>query len=83
MADDDQDITGVSDTSYALVSVLYHTLQGIDVAEAYVEDAEDAGDEELVAFLRSMMSEDRQRAAAVKRLLHSRLMKELDGDDNA
>jgi hypothetical protein len=65
--------TGFSDASYALVSVLYHTLQGIEVAEAYIEDAEDAEDEELAAFLREVMAEDRRRAAKAKALLLRRL----------
>ncbi|MDT7933026.1 MAG: hypothetical protein RQ833_00250 [Sphingomonadaceae bacterium] len=78
MADTDE--TGFSDASYALVSVLYHTLQGIEVAEAYVEDAEDADDEELAAFLREVMAEDRRRAARAKALLLRRLR---EGDDGA
>lgn len=82
MADDDQEITGVSDATYALVSVLYHTLQGIDVAEAYVEDAEDAEDDELAAFLREIMAEDRRRATKAKTLLAARLNKAAAEDDD-
>ena len=76
MADKDSDITGMSDVTYTLVSVLYHTLQGIDVAEAYVEDAEDAGDEEVAGFLREMMEEDRKRADRARKLLVKRLGEE-------
>ena len=73
MADKDSDITGISDVGYSLVSVLYHTLQGIDVAEAYLEDAEDADDEELAAFLREMMAADRVRADKARKLMLTRL----------
>jgi hypothetical protein len=39
--------TGTPDEHYNLVSVLYHALQGAEIYEEYVEDAEAAGDDEL------------------------------------
>jgi len=79
--DKDSDITGISDVGYALVSVLYHTLQGIDVAEAYLEDAEDADDTELAEFLREIMAADRLRADKAKKLMLTRLGSTPASDD--
>jgi hypothetical protein len=44
--------TGTKDTTYALVSVLYHALQGAETSVTYLQDAEEAGDQELMQFLR-------------------------------
>ena len=44
--------TGTKDTTYALVSVLYHALQGAETAVTYLQDADAAGDQELGQFLR-------------------------------
>jgi hypothetical protein len=42
--------TGTRDDTYDLVSVLYHALQGAETARQYIQDAAQAGDEELVQF---------------------------------
>ena len=42
--------TGTRDDTYDLVSVLYHALQGAETARHYIQDAAQAGDEELVSF---------------------------------
>ena len=39
--------TGTRDDTYDLVSVLYHALQGAETARHYIQDAEQAGDQEL------------------------------------
>ena len=65
--------TGTSDTTYNLVSVIYHALQGVDTYEAYAADAERTGDRELARFFRDTQEENRRRATRAKELLRERL----------
>jgi hypothetical protein len=53
--------TGTRDETYNLVSLLYYVLQGAQTTMQYVQDAKQAGDQELVQFLR-----DAQAAAMQK-----------------
>ena len=46
--------TGTKDATYNLVSVLYHALQGAETSRHYIQDAEQAGDQELVQFFRAV-----------------------------
>jgi rubrerythrin len=68
-----EQITGVRDEHYALVSILYHALQGAETYQMYITDAEQAGDQELVQFFREVQEEERRRAARAKELLGRRL----------
>jgi rubrerythrin len=65
--------TGTQDEHYNLVSVLYHALQGGEVYDQYIADAESAGDDELAKFFRDVQSEERDRAQRAKSLLGARL----------
>ena len=65
--------TGTKDTTYALISVLYHALQGAETAGPYLEDAAAAGDQELVEFLRDAQAWQRHLASQAQVLLHQRL----------
>jgi hypothetical protein len=65
--------TGTKDEQYNLVSVLYHTLQGAETCQQYIHDAQQAGDQELVQFVREVQAEDRRRAERAKELLRQRL----------
>jgi hypothetical protein len=65
--------TGTPDEHYNLVSVLYHALQGAEIYEEYVEDAEAAGDDELAEFFNELQDEERRRADRAKSLLVSRI----------
>jgi alpha-D-ribose 1-methylphosphonate 5-triphosphate diphosphatase PhnM len=65
--------TGTKDEQYNLISVLYHTLQGAETYEQYIQDAQQAGDQELVQFLREVQAEDQRRAEGAKELLRQRL----------
>jgi hypothetical protein len=65
--------TGTRDTTYALVSVLYHALQGAETLARYLQDAEAAGDQELVQFLRDAQAWQRHLAAQAQAVLHQRL----------
>ena len=66
-------MTGTKDVHYNLISVLYHTLQGAETCMQYLADAEQAGDQELVQFLREVQQEDQRRANRAKMLLQQRL----------
>ena len=66
-------VTGTKDEHYNLVSVLYHTLQGAETYEQYIQDAQQAGDQELAQFLREVQTEDKRRAERAKELLRQRL----------
>ena len=61
--------TGTSDIVYDLVSILYHALDGADTYEMYIEDAEEAGDDELTQFFREAQGEEKRRADRAKQLL--------------
>jgi len=65
--------TGFQDKSYDLISILSHALQGAQIAERSIEDAQEAGDHELAAFFREVLDEDRDRAARAKILLRDRI----------
>lgn len=70
------------DQVYGLVSVLYHALQGAETSEHYVEDAERAGDEELVKFFEQCRAQDCERASRAKALLASRIEDDADEADD-
>lgn len=73
---DDAETTGTTDTTYALVSVLYHSLQGAETYEMYADDAESDGEDDLAEFFRELVTEEGKRADRTKRLLADRLMGE-------
>lgn len=74
----DLDAAETADHEYALVSVLYHALQGAQACEQYVDDAERGGDQELVRFFHDCIQEQQQRAARAKQLLAGRIDTEDD-----
>lgn len=47
-------VTGISDSRYNLVSVLYYVLQGGWTYAKYIEDTEKEGDQELAGFFRGV-----------------------------
>ena len=66
-------ITDTSDEHYDLVSVLYHSLEVAETYDIYIEDAEEAGDQELVEFFRDIQNQNRQIVVRAKQLLKQRL----------
>lgn len=64
--------TGTPNTIYGLSSVLFHALEGGASYDAYVEDAEREGDEELTEFFRRVREEDRDRASEARLLIAER-----------
>ena len=65
--------TGTQDTTYNLLSVVYHALQGAETYEQYINDAEKQGDTELAQFFRDVRTENTTRADRGKQLLATRL----------
>jgi hypothetical protein len=66
-------LTGTPDEHYNLVSVLYHSLKGAQIYSQYIQDAEQAGDDELADFLEEVRGEEQRRAERAKSLLVSRI----------
>ncbi len=64
--------TGTSNTIYDLSSVLFHALEGGASYDQYIQDAEEAGDEELATFFIEVRDEDSMRAEEAQRLLAER-----------
>jgi hypothetical protein len=67
------DITGISNEVYDLVSILYHSLEGAATYEAYVEDAEDSGDQELIDFFNEVQQKHDEIAQKAQQLLAKRI----------
>jgi hypothetical protein len=72
--------TGTRDETYDLVSVLYHSLASGETVTKYLEDAREAGDQELAAFFQEIIEEDRERSSRVKVLLRDRLARSRSKD---
>ncbi len=67
-----QSNTNVSNQQYDLVSVLYHALEGGQTYSKYVQDAQQAGDQELAQFFQQIQQEDSTRAQKAMQLLAKR-----------
>ncbi len=62
-----------TDTTYNLISVIYHSLQAVDTYHTYLRDAEENGDTELAELLNGAMEQQRALAGKAKELLAQRL----------
>jgi hypothetical protein len=69
----------VSDDTYNMVSVLYHTLQGCETYQKYLDDAQSAGNQEIKQFLQETVQELQRRAQRGQRLLMQCLQQEGGG----
>jgi hypothetical protein len=69
-----KETTGTRDTTYNLVSVLYHALQGAETYDQYVRDAIASSDYEVAAFFREVQEEQRKRADRAKQVLTNMLV---------
>ena len=65
--------TGTRDEQYNVISVLYHALQGADTCGTYLQDAEQAGDQELAQFFREVPGTYRRLGEPSQTLLRQRL----------
>jgi ABC-type Zn2+ transport system substrate-binding protein/surface adhesin len=74
--------TGQRDEDYALISVLYHALQGADTIAQYIEDAREANDEELASFLEETREVYVAQANEAKQLLADRLEANEDEEED-
>jgi hypothetical protein len=61
--------TSTSNTYYNLVSVLYHALEAEQNSTAYVQDAQEAGNTDLVQFFGEVKQTASQQADRAKELL--------------
>jgi hypothetical protein len=57
------------DTTYNLISVMYHTLQGCQTYEQYAQDAEQAGQQDIAQFFRDTGREFERCAQRGQQLL--------------
>lgn len=73
MADNGQETTGVKDTTFDLISVVYHTLKVTSLYDTYIQDAEEAGDQEVLAFLRETQQAAGETAQRARALLAARM----------
>lgn len=76
------DFAETEDQVFGLVSVLYHALQGAQACEQYTNDAEQAGDEELVKFFEECRAAQNERAQRAKQLLVERTDEGADENEN-
>lgn len=67
------DQQATTDTTYNLISVIYHALQSVDTYHTYLRDAEETGDTELTEVLSGAIQQQRDLAAQAKELLAQRL----------
>ncbi len=72
---DSQHVTGTSDPLYNVVSVYYHALKAAADAQQYVQDAQQAGDQQLVQFFQQSQQNARQAAEQAKTTLQQQLSK--------
>jgi hypothetical protein len=76
------DAAETEDQVYGLVSVLYHALQGAQACEQYIDDAERAGDDELVKFFEECRDRQNQLARRSKQMLVDRVDVEDEDEDD-
>ncbi|MCF8062061.1 MAG: hypothetical protein K9M82_06055 [Deltaproteobacteria bacterium] len=63
----------MKDKDYDLVSTLYHALQGVEKSDAYLLDAEKAGDQAVTAFFQETRQSYRDISEKAKALLAQRI----------
>lgn len=61
--------TTTSNINYDLASILYHELQAAQVCSCYIKDAEQAGQQEVVQFLRQIHEGANKSAEQARMLL--------------
>lgn len=65
----EQQHTTTSNVIYDLSSVLYHELQAAQSSSAYIQDAEQANQQELASFLREVQQDANKHAQNARKLL--------------
>jgi hypothetical protein len=74
--------TDERDDTYALISVIYHALQGAETIGQYIQDARAADNEELVAFLEECKGRQNEIAMKGKQLLGEQLYETVGNDED-
>ena len=67
----DQPVTGTSDPTYNVISVVYHALQGAETIQQYLDD--EGTDDELRTFFQQVQQGYRRTADMGKQLLVHRI----------
>lgn len=65
--------TGIQNTNYNLVSVLYHMLNGVASYDQYIQDAQQSGDQELAQFFQNVKKQSTECAHKAQELLAQRV----------
>jgi hypothetical protein len=65
--------TSTTDTTYNLISIVYHALQAVDTYHKYMQDATESGDSELSQILQTAVDAQQELANKAKDLLTGRL----------
>jgi predicted aminopeptidase len=68
-----ENLTGVSNLSYDLMTILTNKLEGITAIEGYKQDAQ--GDDEVLQCFERLQEQDRKNIEQLKSLLSSRFTK--------
>ncbi len=76
MTDSGQQSTGTSDPTYNIISVLYHALEGASTIDGYINDARQAGDDELATFFEQVKQGYTRTSDQGKGLLAARIPQE-------
>jgi hypothetical protein len=63
----------VGDEQYALISVLYHALQGAETTAVYIRDAEKAQDGNLAAYFREVQQSYQKIAERGREILKQKI----------
>ena len=66
-------VTGTSDVTYDLISTLYHAADAALIYHKYIQDAQQANDQDAVKFLQDIQGKCKQRAERARQLLAPRL----------
>lgn len=67
------DITGISNVTYDLISTLHNKLQAVAAMEGYKRDAEASGDREVIDCLNRIIGRETEDLQQLRGLLAARL----------
>ena len=68
-----QQATGMPNQLYDLVSIIYHAMKSGATNQQYVQDAQQAGDNDLLVFFQQVQQDDRMRIQRAQQLLAQKL----------
>lgn len=68
-----ENVTGVKNEHYDLISVAYHALEAGIRYNTYIKDAEESGDQELAEFFRHLKQQTCDDAQKAQQLLAKRM----------